>query len=736
MAEEHLNKLNEDVILESILTSSTDMAIAATDLDFRIMYYNPIAEKLFGYKAEEVIGKTVMEMHTKESVVSSHFERAIETVRKEGEYKYAVEQKKENVTRFIESRVSGIWDRQTNLIGFVLMSRDITENKRAEEELKQISNKWEATFDSINDLVSIHDKDFNIISVNKAFADLLKMQPKEIIGQKCYELIHDKKDPWHVCPHKKTCKNQQAVTEEFFEPNLGKYLQVSTSPIFDEKKEFIASVHIAKDITERKRAEEMLRSLVNSTVGVTGNECFNAIASEMCKYFGVDCAIVGEIVDTEAVEGEKIRALAMMLDGKVVPQYEYTLKESPCENVTKKGYCIYSHNIRKLFPNDRDLIEMNAEGYVGTPICDKAGKTIGVLCAISRNRIKEHKEWKDVINILAFRASAEIIRKRAEEKALYFNHVLERSLNEIYIFNAETLHFIEVNRGARENLGYTMEELRGLTPLDLKPEFPPELFAKLLEPLRAGNQEKVEFTTVHLRKDGTQYPVEVHLQLMTDAIPVFVAIILDITERMKLEEEKQKIHKLESIGILAGGIAHDFNNILAGILNNVYLSKMFIDRESKAYDCLESAKKAVYRATNLTQQFLTFSKGGALLKKTASIIEIIRESAEFVLRGSNVKCEYKVADSLWPVEVDEGQMNQVIHNLILNAVQAMPEGGAIQIIAENYELDSNSGLSLQEGKYVQVVIQDQGVGIERELLQNIFDPYFTTKRWDRAWDFQ
>ncbi len=206
----------------------------------------------------------------------------------------------------------------------------------------------------------------------------------------------------------------------------------------------------------------------------------------------------------------------------------------------------------------------------------------------------------------------------------------------------------------------------------------------------------------------------------------------EITERKKIEEDKQKIHKLESIGVLAGGIAHDFNNILAGILNNVYLSKMHIDRESKEYKNLESAEKAIYRATNLTRQLLTFSRGGAPIKKTVSIIEIIKESAEFALKGSNVKCEYDALHDLWPVEVDEGQMNQVIHNLILNANQAMPEGGVIRICIDNIELASGTNLPLQAGRYVKVVVQDQGIGIDNEHLMKIFDPYYSTKEAGRG----
>ncbi len=159
---------------------------------------------------------------------------------------------------------------------------------------------------------------------------------------------------------------------------------------------------------------------------------------------------------------------------------------------------------------------------------------------------------------------------------------------------------------------------------------------------------------------------------------------------------------------------------------------MNIDHKKSAYTNLESAEKIIDRATNLTHQLLTFSKGGAPVKKIASIIHIIKESTEFALKGSNIKCEYNTADNLSNVEVDEGQMNQVIHNLMLNAVQSMPEGGMIKVFTENSQVNSGNRLLLEEGKYVKIAIQDWGIGIAEDQLKNIFDPYFTTKETGRG----
>lgn len=159
--------------------------------------------------------------------------------------------------------------------------------------------------------------------------------------------------------------------------------------------------------------------------------------------------------------------------------------------------------------------------------------------------------------------------------------------------------------------------------------------------------------------------------------------IRDITEQRRLEDELRKAHKLESLGVLAGGIAHDFNNLLTGILGNISLVRKTIDPHSKAIKRLDETQMAVARSQDLTQQLMTFSKGGAPVKIAAFIDQIVKDSAAFVLRGSNVKCEFAIADDVWPVEVDEGQMNQVVNNLIINADQAMENGGIVKVRIEN-----------------------------------------------------
>jgi CheY-like chemotaxis protein len=194
-----------------------------------------------------------------------------------------------------------------------------------------------------------------------------------------------------------------------------------------------------------------------------------------------------------------------------------------------------------------------------------------------------------------------------------------------------------------------------------------------------------------------------------------------------MEEELLKAQKLEAIGIIAGGIAHDFGNILTAATGKIFLAKARAKGDPELLEKLTGAEKAILQAKHLTRQLLTFSIGGAPIKRTASISELIQETADFTLSGSNVKSEFHIPHGLWAVEVDVGQISQVINNLIINALQAMPEGGELTVSAENVETSKHNRLPLKEGKYVRISVQDRGTGIPDEHRHKIFDPYFTTK---------
>ncbi|MDA8242027.1 MAG: ATP-binding protein [Nitrospiraceae bacterium] len=202
----------------------------------------------------------------------------------------------------------------------------------------------------------------------------------------------------------------------------------------------------------------------------------------------------------------------------------------------------------------------------------------------------------------------------------------------------------------------------------------------------------------------------------------------ETNERKKMEQELIKSQKLESLGVLAGGIAHDFNNLLTAILGNIDIALNDLPAESEIFDYLKSAETASVRARDLTRQLLTFSRGGAPIKKTVIITDTIKSSASFALSGSNITCEFIISDLLWPVEADDGQISQVVHNLVLNAREAMPAGGVIKVRAENVTSAQMADLPFAQDRYIRVTVEDMGTGIAEQNLPMIFDPYFTTKK--------
>jgi two-component system cell cycle sensor histidine kinase/response regulator CckA len=206
-----------------------------------------------------------------------------------------------------------------------------------------------------------------------------------------------------------------------------------------------------------------------------------------------------------------------------------------------------------------------------------------------------------------------------------------------------------------------------------------------------------------------------------------VHIVRDITLLKKEEAERAKIEKLESLGVLAGGLAHDFNNVLAIILGNVSSAKMDAAPYPNIEEPLGEAEKGCLRAVKLTRQLLTFAKGGAPVTETASLNDVIAESADFALKGSNVSGDYALPGDVWLTEIDVGQISQVIHNLVLNAEQAMPEGGVVGIKVGNRVIGESDALPLPPGKYCHISIADKGIGIPQAHLSKIFDPYFSTK---------
>ena len=331
---------------------------------------------------------------------------------------------------------------------------------------------------------------------------------------------------------------------------------------------------------------------------------------------------------------------------------------------------------------------------------------------------------------VAERTTAENLLAEEKERLT----VTLRSIGEGVITTDISGRVLLVNRVAERLTGWNQEYASGspiarvLSLIDEKTRQPLENPALGL--MKLDESTTFPFRAVLVAKDGTERLIEESASIMSDhenRTIGFVIVFRDITERQKLEDELARTHKLESLGLLAGGIAHDFNNILTAIFGNIILARMHVGEESPGYERLAEAENAMVRAKELTQQLLTFSKGGAPVKETADITGIITESTKFMLRGSQSRCEFAIEPSLWTVDVDVGQISQVINNIVINADHAMPGGGIIHVSALNCTLKKGTPLPLMPGRYVKITIADKGSGIPKENLRRIFDPYFTTK---------
>ncbi|MBA2271078.1 MAG: response regulator [Chthoniobacterales bacterium] len=311
-------------------------------------------------------------------------------------------------------------------------------------------------------------------------------------------------------------------------------------------------------------------------------------------------------------------------------------------------------------------------------------------------------------------------RAALQESAQTVTNILENTTDGFFALDQDW-KFTYLNPEAELLLNRRRDELLGE---DLWSKFP-ELAGSVFE----ANYRKVMAEQVPVEFEASDVAekkwTEVHAYPSAGGVSVFFR---DISERKRTEGERLTTSKLESLGTLAGGIAHDLNNILTGISGNIGLAQI----EAPA-DCgsllsfLSKAGQAAQHAAHLSSQLITFSKGGAPLKKVTSISELLEHSAEFVLYGSNLRADVDLAPNLWKAEVDAGQIEQVVNALMLNAREAMPKGGTVRICARNVELEDRAAAILPAGRYLKISISDRGTGIPDELAMKIFDPYFTTK---------
>ncbi len=461
------------------------------------------------------------------------------------------------------------------------------------------------------------------------------------------------------------------------------------------KRHLVTSAKLISTMVERKQAEnklkeseEQLRTILNSSP-----DMIMQVDTEMKILWANKTALD---MNPESIGQTCYKA--------------YAVREEPCTGCPCKR-AIETGQIEMSTKYQPAVKGIQGESYwedIGVPLKDSQGKIISVI-EIARNVTK--------------RKQAEHSLKESEQK---YSTLVEQAKDGISIVQGDTFRL--VNKALAEISGYAVDEL---IEMPYEKIFVSELKEPLIQQHKlriTGGKVPIHYEAKIICKDGTIKGVEVSTNVIKyNNKPAVMTITRDITERKKLEEELQKMQKLESLGVLAGGIAHDFNNLLTTIIGNLSLIELYAKSGENILEVLEETKRASQQTRRLTQQLLTFSTGGLPIKKGVSIAKLLKDTASLALSGSNVICEFSLPDDLWWAEVDEGQIDQAINNMIINANQAMPRGGTIRIWAENMIVEAEEVLSLKEGKYVKISIKDQGTGIKEEYLPKVFDPYFTTK---------
>jgi two-component system, cell cycle sensor histidine kinase and response regulator CckA len=331
------------------------------------------------------------------------------------------------------------------------------------------------------------------------------------------------------------------------------------------------------------------------------------------------------------------------------------------------------------------------------PLKDTGGRTVSVL-GTSRD--------------ITRRKTAEL-GQAAEHERL---NVTLRSIGDAVVATDTAGRITTFNRAAEVCTGLVQTDVVGRAVHDVFPALPPAADAPDSWVLR--------------RPDGTPRSIESTAAPIRDEAGVdlgLVWVMRDVTDRERIEVELGKAQKLESLATLAGGIAHDFNNLLTAITGGLSLCRYRLDSGKDVRELLEDIERASARARALTHQLLTFSRGGAPVRSLTAIGELARQIALFTLSGSSVNCELQLPHDLWLADVDTGQISQVVQNLVLNAAQAMPNGGTLRVSGANVSLDGSEPVSLPAGRYICLSVADQGPGIAAEHRERIFDPFFTTK---------
>jgi len=566
----------------------------------------------------------------------------------------------------------------------------------SDDILGELNVRHQTLIYTIPDIVYFKDIQGRNMVVNKAFEEFVGLEAAEVIGKRDDQIFpHDLAAQCLLSDQEVMKSRKSLYFEEEATAKDGKkaYFETVKSPLYDASGNVVGVVGVSHDITVRKYHEEQ-------------SDLFSSLLNQSSDAIFITDPKTGRFLN---------------VNDKACSSLGYSREE-----LTKMGVLDIEAVIPDHFSWDAHVKEVREKGAL--VLDGRHKRRDGTTIPVEVN-VKYVTQGKDAYMVAMIRDMTERIEHRERYTA-----IIRSAMDAFWMIDHDG-SFLDVNDAACALFGYSREEMLSMKIPDVEAMESPEDVAHHIRRVKESGYDR--FETLHRRKDGSIIDTEVSVKFIDIKGGQFYAFIRDITERKRaeerkiarlIEEERVKTQRLESLGVLAGGIAHDFNNILTVIMGNISFAIQFLNPSDKLYKNLSEAEKAIVLAQDLTMQLLTFSKGGTPVKTILPIAAVVRESVEFALRGSNVMCNFVIPEGLKAVEADEWQIRQVIHNLVINSLQAMPEGGIISLQCKNVFIGQDDLIALKEGEYVKISLEDRGIGIPEDHITRIFDPFFTTKQ--------